>query len=255
MFRQNIFKKIMMKGGEEKMKKLMVLLAVVAIVSLGFISAADALTTTGTIAVKAIIAAGTPDMSFEIHKTNDGDPDFNPWTGYTSATDLTFDKWDIVQRPTKAAQWVSVTKNYLIVFATGMGDDYQILADGAGSLTGPGGTLPATSFMCDPIYSATDEWWIDLDADGVKDPGETYAQGAMPGTLGALGSILGIASKPIYSSESPVGSARIIQILFMFPAYNTDGVIPYTGYVPIPATQAAGTYQGTATVTVRIAAK
>jgi hypothetical protein len=239
------------------MKKTITLLAIVGMLSLAFISVADALTTTGAIAVKAIITAGTPDMAFEIHKTNDGDPDFNPWTNFASATDLTFDKWDITQKTGKAAQWVSVTKNYIIVFATGMGDDYLVLADGAGALTGPGGTLPATSFMCDPIYAPTDEWWVDLDADGVKDPGETYAQGAMPAgaTLGANGSIIGTAGKQIYSSESPVGSARIIQILFMFPAYNNDGSLPYTSYIPIPSTQAAGTYQGNATVTVRIAAK
>jgi hypothetical protein len=238
------------------MKKIFVLLAVVGMLSLAFISSANAGTTTGAIAVKAIIAAGTPDMSWSILRIEDNNPDLNPWTNYIAATDLTFDKWDLVTKTGQATQWVSVTQNFLIVWATGMGDAYQILADGAGALTGTGGTLPANSFMCSPIYSAADLWWVDSDGDGVKDPGETYAQGAMPATAvkGTDGPIIGVAGKNIYTSETPVGSARIIQILFMFPAYKNDGTVPFTGYVPIPSTQAAGTYQGNATVTVRIAA-
>ncbi|OGX15886.1 MAG: hypothetical protein A2166_01960 [Omnitrophica WOR_2 bacterium RBG_13_41_10] len=236
------------------MKKLSMFLLITGIAIFAFASGVNAATTTGAIAVRAVIAAGTPDMGFEIHKMNDGNADHDPWTNYSLVSNLTFDAWNIVQKTGKAAQWASATQNTIIVYASGMGDDYQIFADGTGSLTGPGGTLAAGTLACTPIYSATDLWWVDVDGDGVKDPGETYAQGAMPGTLGSTGAILGVTGKSIYSSESPVGSARILQILFMFPSYNNDGTDPYSGYAPIPATIAAGTYQG-ASVTVRIAAK
>lgn len=233
------------------MKKTIILLAVVGMFSFMFISPANSLTTTGTIAVKAVIGASTPDMGFEIHKTVDGDPDHDVWTSYTKVSDLTFDKWEVVQRTGKAAQWASVTQNTIIVWASGRGDDYQILADGTGTL----GVLPLNSLMCNPIYSPTDKWWIDYDADGVKDAGEEYEQGGpAPGAVGTAGNILGVTGKPIYSSESPVGSSRILQVQFMFPAYKIDGNDPFTGYVPIPSTTAAGTYSG-AYVTVRIVAK
>lgn len=239
------------------MKKTTMLLVMVGILSLMFTSHADALTTTPAIAVIATIQAGTPDMSWTIRKTNDGNPDLDPWTNSTPATNLTFDNWGLTQKPGKDAQWASATQNYLIVYATGMGDNYQILADGAGALTGAGGTLPAASFMCTPIYSQYDKWWVDLDNDNIKDPGEEYVQGAIPAGAqiytSQKGQIIGVTSKQIYTSESPVGSGRIIQIQFMFPAYNNDGSVPFTGYVPILATQAAGSYTG-ATVTVRIVA-
>jgi hypothetical protein len=109
--------------------------------------------------------------------------------------------------------------------------------------------------MVAPIYAPEDEWWEDVDGDGVKDPGETYQQGAMP--AGALKGTQGNAittGKSVYASETPVGSARIIQVMYMFPAYNPDGSTPYTGYAPIPSTTAAGTYTG-GSVTVRIIAK
>jgi hypothetical protein len=245
-----------LKRGGEKMKNAITLLVLAGIALLLVCSTAFAGTSTGNITVKAVIAAGTPDMSYEIHKTTDGDPDHNVWTNYTSATDLTFDVWDIVQRTGKSAQWVSITQNTVIVWASGRGDDYQITATGTGSLTGAGGTLPDGSLMCNPIYSSTDEWWEDIDGDGVKDAGETYQQGSQPSgsTLGSEGKILGGGSVTVYQSEQPVGSPRILQVQFMFPAYNIDGSTPYTNYAPIPSSQAAGTYQG-ATVKVAIAAR
>jgi len=233
-----------MKGGEKKMNKIVALLVIAGIAAFVFVSPANSVTSTGSIPVTADVTAGTPDMSFEIHKLSDGDPDQDPWTNYTVETSMVFDKWDVLQRPSKAAQWASVTKNTVIVWATGLGDDYEIYSDGSGAMSGTGGTLPAGSLMVTPIYSSTDKW----DPSG---PG----QGGMPS-----GSSLGNPAKAlqlgnlVYSSESPVGSARILQVMYMFPAYNMDGTSPYTGYEPIPTSTSAGSYSG-ANIVIRIVAK
>ena len=252
MLKHKLVKKIFLKGGEERLKRIIALVITAGLVSFAFAPVANSATTTGNIPVVANIQPGTPDMSFEIHKMNDGNPDNDPWTNYTTASNLTFDKWAIVQRPGKSAQWSSITMNTVIVWATGNGDDYQIYSDGTGALTGPGGTLPSASMICDPIYASQDKWWIDMDGDGVKDPNEFFEQGPQPSgsNLYAKGAALTVG-KLIYSSESPVGSARILQILYAFPPYNLDGSAPYTGYVPIPSTMAAGQYTG-ANITIRI---
>jgi hypothetical protein len=133
------------------------------------------------------------------------------------------------------------------VYADGLGKKYEIKSTGNGVSfvrTGGSETLPSGSFVCTPVYAATDKW---------KYPdGTEMEQGANPGTLGSLGNAASATPIKVYTSENP-GSARILQAWYGFPPYTVAGVAPYSGYAPIPSTQANGTYSGVS-VTLDIAA-
>lgn len=224
------------------MRKGLCLLVVLGAVALCVLKA-QAVTTSGPITVTAQIQSGTPDMTVTIHKLPNGDYNLINWS--ETITSMAFDKFNVLQRTGKDPQWTSVDHFATFVYANGMGKQYQIKSTGRGAFSdGAGHTLPAGSFACTPVYSATDKW---------KYPdGSEMVQGAKPGTasLGSAGQAL-TTNKLIYTSENP-GSARIIQTHYSFPPYNVDGGNPYSGYAPIPSNQANGTYTGAA-VTLTIA--
>jgi hypothetical protein len=205
---------------------------------------ANAVTTTGNIAVRATIGAGTPDFSFEIHRTTQ-----DAWTGHTVVSTMNFDQWDVVSRG-GTSQMISPLKFYVLLYCVGNLSRYEVKSTGSGTFTSGGNTLPVGAFSCTPVYAATDKW-VYTGSDG--NPVE-IAQGARPAgsVLGTNGKAIA-ANKVIYQSETAPGSARILQALYMFPAKNADGSDPYTGYQAIPTTQAAGTYTGV-NVVITIAA-
>ncbi|MBP7216827.1 MAG: hypothetical protein KBA46_06050 [Candidatus Omnitrophica bacterium] len=220
------------------MKKIFVL-AIIGILATMTLTSAYAATTSGAIAVTASIQAGTPDMTVRVYRAPNGDPDLINFNA--PVTTMTFDKFDLISRPTKASQWTTVDQFVAFVYATGLGKQYKITSKttGAGQFTRTGGaeTLPINSFACTPVYAAEDVWKL---PDGTE-----VAQGARPAgsTLGTVGPAINAAGKLVYQSENP-GSARIIQIWYGFPPYTATGANPYTGYAPIPSTQTAGSYTG-----------
>jgi hypothetical protein len=228
------------------MKKGLCLLVALAVVMLGPLSV-YAVSTSGPISVSASIVAGTPDMTVVIHKIPKGD-----WTQInfndTAETAMTFDKFTIADRTVggnPVSQWTSVDVWAAFVYADGIGSKYQITSTGTGTFTSGANTLPGSSFACIPVYTPNDQF---------KYPdGTLHAQGAMPSgaVLGTEGPAL-VSNKLVYTSEAPAGSARILQVQYAFPPYNTDGSVPYVGYAPIPSSQVNGTYTGV-TVTVNIA--
>lgn len=207
---------------------------------------AQAVTTSGPIAVTAKIQGGTPDMTVVIHKVPNGDWKLINWDEKLSS--MAFDKFTIVQKTGKSSQWTNIDSFAVFVYADGLGAGYQIKSSGSGSFVSGSNTLPAGSFACIPVYSADDSW---------KYPdGTVVKQGAMPS-----GASLGVKAKAlqsnqvVYTSEKP-GSPRIIEAYYAFPPYSMSGSTatdPYSGYQPIPASQANGTYTGV-TVTLNIAA-
>lgn len=229
------------------MKKALCLLVAVAVVVLGPLSA-YAVTTSGPISVSAAIVAGTPDMTVVIHRMPKGDWNLINWN--ETLTAMTFDKFTVASRTVGGnpiSQWTSVDIFAAFVYADGYGAKYQITSSGTGHfLNGTNPQLPDGSFVCTPVYSPNDQF---------KYPdGTVVAQGDMPSgaTLGSPEKAL-MANKSVYKSESPAGSAHIIQTIYSFPPYNANGTPPIaSGYDYIRSSQANGTYTGV-TVTVNIA--
>jgi len=231
-----------LKGGELTMRRILTLLILGIVMTLS-ISNAYAVTTSGAIQVTATIQAGTPDMTVKVYLAPNGDSSLINFNAPVAS--MAFSKFDLVQRPNKAAQWTSVDQFVAFVYAAGLGKQYKITSSGSGSFTRQGGseTLPPSSFACTPVYSATDKWTLPN--------GDQYEQGAKPAlaSLGSIGQALA-ANKLVYQSENP-GSSRILQIWYSFPPYTVGGGNPYDPYSPIPSSQASGTYLG-ASVTIDI---
>lgn len=225
------------------MKKALCLLVALVVVTL-FALKVYAATSSGPIQVTANIQAGTPEMTVKIYKMPQGNWQLINWS--LPVTSMAFDKFTVLQRTGQSPQWATVDMFVAFCYADGLGKQYQIAQTGTGTFTKGGDTLPDGSFACIPVYAPGDGW--DYDGDGDVDA----TQGPMPGgaTLGSDGKALS-SNKLVYTSENP-GSARIIQAIYAFPPYETDGSSPYTGYQPIPANQANGTYSGV-TVTLNIA--
>lgn len=225
------------------MKKVLCLLVVLGVVAL-FTLKLDAATTSGPITVTANIQAGTPDMTVAIYKMPQGDWQQINWQ--SPVTSMAFDKFTVVQRTGQSPQWTTVDMFVAFCYSDGLGTKYQIKSTGTGTFTKGGDTLPNGSFSCIPVYAEEDGW--DFDGDGVVDA----TQGPMPSgaVLGSDGMALS-SNLSVYTSDNN-GTARIIQSIYAFPPYEDDGSNPYSGYQPIPASQANGTYTG-ATVTLDIA--
>lgn len=190
----------------------------------------------------AVISNSSPEIGVTILKFTDGNEDNDPWTNSTEESSMHLDTlMHLLDDGSDAGVWYSEAGFCVVIFAQPYGDPYEIKSTCLG-LTSGGNPLPAGSFGLTPVYSAKDRW------NGV-DP--TTEQGAMPigASLGTAGPAI-TANKLIYSSESGIGTARIIQAYYGLPPYEIGGADPFPGYDPIPLTQAAGTYTGTVTITI-----
>ncbi len=221
------------------MKKTLILLTVLMLT----VTLAYAAVDSGNISVTATLVAGTPDATFVIRKAPNGgnvDYDTPPFTS------MNFNRWSIVQKTGKSAQWVGVDHYVVVAYANGMGRKYYIKSLATGAFAyGANPPLPLGSFACIPIYSADDRW-VGTDPN--------TAQGAMPsGALITPGNgipfmAINAAAQTVYTSET-LGSSRIIQVRYGFLPYTDAGTDPYTSYAPILTSQLSGTYTG---VTVKV---
>lgn len=188
--------------------------------------------------VSATIANNSPEITIVVKElTTEGQ---DPNTG-TTVTSMAFGTLRHIQDDlTDAGIWFS-SKYYAVLMYTGsFGHRYEIKSTCLG-LTNGAVSLPVGSFGLTPDYQALDRWVA-------SDP--TTAQGGMPASAvkGTPGTAI-LSNKLIYRSET-AASNRILRGFYSLPCYKTGGVDPFTGFAPIPLTQAPGTYTGTVTITI-----
>lgn len=214
---------------------IMLLLVLISVCSIALAYASS----TSNVTVSAQVPNNSPDMTVVIKQLTT--PGQDPSTG-TTVTTMSFGTLThlLADGVTDAGVWYSQTYFCVFVYTSSYGHEYQVQSTCTGLASGAN-SLPAGSFGITPGYSAADAWLIG----GVLTP-----QGAQP-----TGSVLGSAgpaittNKLIYQSEA-AASNRIIRAFYSLPTYATGGALPYSGYIPIPLTQAAGTYSGTVTITI-----
>ena len=212
-------------------------LAVVSFLGLGISQAASSV----NVAVTAKIANSSPEISVVIRKFTDGNPDNDPWTNSTEVSSMDFGTLVHMIGTTDAGLWYSQAGFCVVIYSQPYGYPYDVKSTCVG-LTSGGSSLPAGSFGLTPVYSKYDKWvWT----------GGEAVQGDMPtgASTGTAGSAVA-TNKLIYTSETGTATARILQAYYGLPPKTTGGGDPFSGYTPIPLTQASGTYTGTVTITI-----
>lgn len=187
------------------------------------------------IAVNAQVPNGSPELAIIIKELTQANQE--PWTG-TTVTEMNFGQLThTLAGGGDAGVWYSQKYYCVFIFTTSFGNRYEVRSTNTGLSSGAN-TLPAGSFGLVPAYEAADEW----------SPGN--AQGVKPvdAVVGDPGPAI-ITDKAIYRSEAGA-SNRIIRAFYSLPCYKTGGAVPFTGYTPIPLSQAAGTYTGTVTISI-----
>jgi len=196
------------------------------------------------ISVTAQIPEASPSMSITILKFNDGNTDNNPWTNSTEVKWLDFGTLTYLMNGKNAGFFYSPNAFCVVVFTDPFGKPYEIKQSSMGLASTGGTAIPANSFASVPVYSRDDLWvW----------EGGSAKQGDMPegARLGNPGSAVG-ENQLVYSSESGIGTARIIQLYYSLPPYGVGGSSPFSGFSPIPLTQPPDTYTGTITLTMSV---
>lgn len=195
------------------------------------------------ITVSAQILAQTPSVTVDVRQLSS--PGQDPFTG-TSVTSMNFGALThtlATTPPTEAGLWFSPTYFCAVIFTNAFGARFEIRSSCTG-LTSGANSLPVGCFGATPGYAA---------ADSFSTTAPFTPQGAQPtgSTLfGAGSAITGTGFKQVYASESAPTSNRIIRAFYSLPPFGTGGAVPFTGYVPIPLSQAPGTYTGTVTITI-----
>lgn len=190
---------------------------------------------TVNVSVSAQIPNNSPELTVVVKELTVANQD--PWTG-TDVTTMNFGNLTHnIPGYGEAGAWYSPKYYCVIIFTSSYGERYQLTSTCAG-LTSGANTLPAGSFGLTPQYISDDEW----------SPG--HSQGGQPSgsTLGTAGPAI-VTDKIIYQSEN-AASNRIIRAFYSLPSYGTGGALPHPGYVPIPLSQAPGTYTGQVTITI-----
>lgn len=196
------------------------------------------------ISVTAQIPEASPSMSVVILQFSDGNPDNNPWSNSTQVKWMDFGTLTYLMNGKNAGFFYSPTAFCVVIFTDPFGKPYEIKQSSVG-LTSSGGTaIPANSFAFVPVYSRDDLWVWD---------GGSAKQGDIPSgaRLGSPASAVG-ENLLVYSSESGMGSARILQVYYSLPPYGVGGSSPFSGFAPVPLTQPADTYTGTVTLTMSV---
>lgn len=220
------------------MKKFKVML-LVALVSL-LVTSVPQLAFSVDISVSAQVPNSTPGDSIIIKELTTGGQD--PWTG-TTVSSMNFGQLThALTGGGDAGVWYSQKYYCVFLYTTSYGHRYEVRSTCSG-LTSGANSLPTGSFGITPGYASQDRYVAD-------DPAS--AQGAQPSgsVLGSAGPAITPGSyKAVYTSE-PAAANRIIRAFYSLPCYATGGANPFTGYTPIPLSQAAGTYSGTITITI-----
>jgi hypothetical protein len=196
------------------------------------------------ISVTAQIPEASPSMSITILEFSDGNPDNNPWTNSTQVKWMDFGTLTYLMNGKNAGFFYSPTAFCVNIYTDPFGKPYEIKQSSTG-LASPGGiAIPKNSFAFVPVYSKDDLWMWE---------GGSAKQGDMPAgaRLGSPGSAVG-ENLLVYSSESGIGTARIIQLYYSLPPYGVGGTSPFSGFAPIPLTQTPDTYTGTVTLTMSV---
>jgi hypothetical protein len=199
--------------------------------------------------VSADIPTSSPQISVTILKFTDGNPDNNPWTnsevidsGVLDFGELTY----LLTDGSNAGLFYSPAGYCVVLFAQSFGKPYDIWSSCSGISNSGGVFLNSGSFGLTPAYSPKDKWVYPGNPQG-SEQGDLPGFGATPGPAGSA-----VGDKLIYTSESNVGTARILQAYYGLPPYATGGADPFPGYVPIPLTQAPGKYTGQVTITISL---
>ncbi|MCM8796861.1 MAG: hypothetical protein NC923_03160 [Candidatus Omnitrophica bacterium] len=217
-------------------KGFMVLLAtVVTVCSFVFAYAAS----TVNVSISAQVPVSSPELAVVIKQLNTPAQDPNTGTTVTAMNFGTLTHF-LADGTTDAGIWYS--RNYFCVFiyTNSFGRRYQVLSTCTG-LSNGAQNLPAGSFGISPGYAAQDAFNIG---------GTLIPQGTQP-----TGSVLGnpgpaIATNALIYRSETAASNRIIRAFYSLPGYGEGGALPFTGYTPIPLTQAPGTYTGTVTISI-----
>jgi hypothetical protein len=195
--------------------------------------------------VTAEIPTSSPQIDVTLLKFTDGNPDNDPWTNSQEVDSMDFGQLTYLSADnSNAGVFYSPAGFCAVLFAESFGKPYDIWSSCPGISNTQGVYLKSGSFGLIPVYSSTDKWVF---------PGGEKQQGDMPGNgagLGSAGSAVG--DKIIYTSESSVATARIIQAYYGLPPYKAGGADPFPGYTPIELTQTPGKYDGKVTITIAL---
>lgn len=256
MFNKNLFKKFLQKGGEEKMKKIAILLVMfIAITSL-CVSTVYAITPK-TLTVKATIESIAPSMDIVVLKFNKAVPSgANPYDHDIGAPSATRPLDMGTMRHTlddgqDAGVWFG-KYNYMIhIFLSPFGKKYDIKVSNFTPLTGvtTGKVLPIGAFGGGVANRPEDKYcWGDPQV--CSDPqGDDSNPGHSSGfdTDGAVKT----GGKIVYSSGTGT-KPRIIQLWLGIPPFKDGGGNPFPGYVPLKLTETdkypPDTYSGSMTL-------
>lgn len=196
------------------------------------------------ITVTAEIPEASPSMSIIILRFTDGNPDNNPWTNSTQVKWMDFGTLTYLMNGKNAGFFYSTAAFCVSIYTDPFGKPYEIKNSCEGLASASGMAIPANSFALVPVYSKDDLWMWE---------GGSAAQGDMPSgaRLGSPSSAVG-ENLLIYSSESSIGSARILQVYYSLPPYGVGGSSPFDGFAPVPLTQPPDTYTGTVKLTMSV---
>mgnify|MGYP001558232869 CR=1 FL=1 len=218
------------------------LFACIALTGLSFAAAAP----TKSLSVSATISSSVPEIDIVIRKnpTDLANP-FTSGTDVTGSMALAFGNLvhtytdPVTGLPKESGVWYSQDVYLVGVWTQGFGTRYEVKSACTGI-----GTIPITYnyFSVGPFYAPGDNGGLS------KPSGATMLglNSENPGTVNAISTTF----KSIYKSELAPGRAVGLQLWYAVPSYKSDGTIPYTGWTGLPLTQAAGTYNGTVTLSI-----
>ena len=216
-----------------KKRLIMLLVVLMSVCSIALSYAAS----TANVSVTAGVSNNSPELAVIIKQLNT--PAQDPNSGVT-VTAMSFGTLThLLADQTDAGVWYSQNYFCVFVYSTSYGKKYQLQSTCTG-LTNGAASLPTGSFGLTPGYAAADSFTVD---------GLT-PQGAQPAgsVLGSTGPAIA-TNKQIYQSET-AASNRILRGFYSLPSYGAGGTLPFTGYTPIPLSQAPGTYSGTVTISI-----
>lgn len=221
------------------MKKLNIVLMVALIALFVIVLAKPAFC--ADVTVSAQVPSTSPVITVTVKELTT--PGQDPTTGAT-VTDMNFGQLThTLAGGGEAGVWYSAKYYAVLIYTNSFGRQYEIRSTCAGLVSGSN-NLPTGCFGVSPGYASADRWnpLVAATAQGTQPSGSTLGSAAL--------AITGVGSfRSIYTSE-PAASNRILRAFYSLPGYGTGGAVPFTGYTPIPLSQASGTYSGTVTITI-----
>ncbi len=236
------------------MKKILLTLLILTTITLLATKISYAVSSVNVTAT-ATVPTSTPELSVVILEMSDDNADNNPWLNaagaanpvvttmnYGTLTHYLPDGADADTLPDEAGIWFGTKSFCVVIYTQPYGKPYNVTSTCTAGLTSAGIPLPASSFSLTPVYSIADKY----------NPTDPAGQGAMPigAVLGTAGSAVA-TGKSIYSSELGTAKAVILQAYYGLPPKKATGDW-YAGWAGIPLSQTAGTYTGTATISIAV---